>query len=100
MLLKQATIAHRLGVSGTWLRLMLPDGAVGYVRGNAVVTAGPPLRRCPLTEPLALRAKPLSAAAIVTTLERDTDVEVLGHFRAFDLVRSRQGLVDWAEIRR
>ncbi len=99
-MLEPSTIAHRLGVSGTWHRLRLPDGAVGYVRENAVVTAEPPLRRHPLAEPLALRERPLSAAAVMTTLERGTDVEILGHFRQFDFVRSREGLVGWAEMRR
>ena len=36
-LLEPSTIAHRLGVSGTWHRLLLPDGTVGYVRENSVV---------------------------------------------------------------
>ena len=98
--LEPSTIAHRLGVSGTWHRLLLPDGTVGYVRENAVVAAEPPLRRRPLAEPLAVRDRPLSAAAVMTMLERGTDVEVLGHFGEFDFVRSRDGLVGWTEMRR
>ena len=97
--LEPSTIAHRLGVSGPWHRLLLPDGTAGYVRENAVVAAEPPLRRRPLAETLALRERPLSAAAVVTTLARGTDVEILGHFREFDLVRNREGLVGWAERR-
>jgi len=99
-LLEASTIAHRLGVSGTWHRLLLPDGTAGYVRANSVVTAEPPLQRRPLREAVALREKPLSAAAVMTTLEDGTDVEVLGHFGQFDFVRSRDGLVGWAEMRR
>jgi peptidoglycan LD-endopeptidase LytH len=99
-LLAASTIAHRLGVSGTWHRLLLPDGTVGYVREHSVVTAETPLRRRPLAEPVAVRERPLSGAPVMTTLERGTDVEVLGHFRQFDLVRSRTGLAGWAEIRR
>jgi murein DD-endopeptidase MepM/ murein hydrolase activator NlpD len=98
-LLEPSTIAYRLGVSGTWHRLLLPDGTVGYVRENSVVAAEPPLRRRSLAEPLALREKPLSAAAVITTLERGTDVEVFGRFGGFDFVRSRKGLVGWAEMR-
>ena len=86
-------------MSGPWHRLLLPDGTVGYVRENSVVTAEPPLRRRSLAEPLALREKPLSTAAVMTTLARGTDVEVFGHFREFDFVRSREGLVGWAELR-
>ncbi len=99
-LLEPSTIAHRLGVSGTWHRLLLPDGTVGYVRENSVVTAEPPLRRRSLAEPVALRERPLSAAAVMTTLERGTDVEVLGHFREFEFVRSRKGPVGWVEMGR
>lgn len=99
-LLEPSTIAHRLGVSGTWHRLLLPDGTVGYVRENSVVAAEPPLRLRPVAEPVALRERPLSAAAVMTTLEPGTNVEVLGHFREFDFVRSREGVLGWAELRR
>ena len=98
--LEPSTIAHRLGVSGVWHRLHLPDGMVGYVRESAVAAAEPPTRRHLVVEPFALRERPLSAAAVVTTLERNTQVDVLGRFREFDFVRSPDGLLGWAEIPR
>jgi peptidoglycan LD-endopeptidase LytH len=95
--LEPATIAQRLGVAGSWHRVLMPDGAVGYVPDNAVVSADMPLRRQRATRPLQLREKPQLTAPTMTTLEQGTEVEVLGRFQQFDFIRTPQGQVGWTE---
>lgn len=98
-LLAPNTLARRLGVSGMWRRLRLPDGTEGYIRSNAIGSVSTALGRRALIEPSPLREKPLVTAAVITTLERGADVEVLGHFPPFDYVRSRTRLFGWIESR-
>ena len=100
VLLQPETIGQRLGVAGSWHRMLMPDGTVGYVAENAVVSAGVPLRRQRATRPLGLREKPQLTAPLMTTLEQGADVEVLGRFQQFDFIRAAPGQAGWNEARR
>ncbi len=97
VLLEPETIGQRLGVAGSWHRLLMPDGAVGYAAENAVVNAGTPLRRQRATRPIAIRQKPQLTAPIMTTLEHGAEVEILGRFQQFDFVRADQGQAGWTD---
>jgi peptidoglycan LD-endopeptidase LytH len=99
VLLEPETIAQRLGVAGSWHRVLMPDGAVGYVADNAVVSAGVPLRRQRATRPLGLREKPQLTAPLMMTLEQGAEVEVLGRFHEFDFIRAAQGQAGWNDAR-
>ena len=97
ILLEPETIGQRLGVAGGWHRMLMPDGAVGYVADNAVVSAGVPLRRQRATRPLGLREKPQPTAPLMTTLAPGAEVEVLGRFQQFDFIRAAQGVAGWTD---
>jgi len=97
VLLEPETIGQRLGVAGNWHRVLMPDGAVGYVTDNAVVSAGTPLRRQRATRSLGLREKPQLTAPLMITLELGAEVEVLGRFRQFDFIRDAQGRAGWTD---
>src|SRR5215218_3136466 len=97
VLLEPETIGQRLGIAGGWYRMLLPDGAVGYVADNAVVSAGVPLRRQRATRPLGLREKPQPTAPLMTTLAPGAEVEVLGRFQQFDFIRAAQGVAGWTD---
>ena len=97
VLLEPEAIGQRLGVAGSWHRLLMPDGAVGYVADNAVVSADMPLRRQRATRPIGIREKPQIDAPLMTTLEQGAEVEILGRFLRFDFVRAAQGQAGWTD---
>jgi murein DD-endopeptidase MepM/ murein hydrolase activator NlpD len=97
ILLEPETIGQRLGVAGRWHRVLLPDGAVGYVAENAVVSADVPLRRERAVRPLMVREKPQLTAPLMTTLAQGTEVELLGRFQHFDFIRAAQGRAGWTD---
>jgi hypothetical protein len=97
LLLEAGTIGERLGIADRWHRVLMPDGAVGYVPDNAVVSATVPLRRQRATRPLRLRERPQPTAPLMTTLEEGTEVDVLGHFQQFDFIRAPRGQAGWSD---
>ncbi len=97
VLLEPETIGQRLGVAGSWHRVLLPDGVVGYLTENAVVSADVPLRRQRAAAPLPLCENPQLAAPLMTTVTQGTEVEVLGRFQQFDFIRPAAGPAGWTE---
>jgi hypothetical protein len=98
--LDQNTVGQRLGITGSWHRVMLPDGTAGYVAANALTTIDRPIRRLHAIEPLPLREKPLPRAPIMRTIAPGTDAEVLGRFHQFEYVRGGNGPPGWIESSR
>jgi murein DD-endopeptidase MepM/ murein hydrolase activator NlpD len=97
VLLEPETIGQRLGIAGSWHRVLLPDGEIGYVAGNGVMSADAPLRRQRAARPLIVREKPQLMAPVMTTLPQGTDVELLGRFQQFEFIRPVQGQAGWVD---
>jgi murein DD-endopeptidase MepM/ murein hydrolase activator NlpD len=97
VLLEPETMGQRLGVAGSWHRLLLPDGAVGYVAENAVVSADAPLRRQRAARPLSVREKPQPTAPLMTMVAAGTEIELLGRFQHFEFIRAAQGQAGWTD---
>jgi len=84
-----------IGGTTSWLRVLLPDGAHGYVASDVTEPARRSLRRVPLTTPTDLLETAEPDAAVVETLSAGTAVDVLGVFGSYQLVRSAAGMLGW-----
>jgi len=88
-----------LGQQGSSLRVQAPDGQIGYVAAQAVVSSsGTPLRKLLLPADTELLAQPAATAAASEALAAKTAVTVLGQANGFSLLRGPQGQIGWAVI--
>jgi hypothetical protein len=73
----------------------LPDDSLGYVDENAVTPADRPLRRERLRSGSVLRELPHMTAPVVEVLTDDMQVDVLGEFDTYSLVRIPRDRMVW-----
>ena len=79
------TLVRIVGGVGDWYRVALPDGARGYVRGDATEPIGSALGPAPAGAALLERAD--SGAVVIATVD-SRGGEIVARFGAFDFVRS------------
>jgi murein DD-endopeptidase MepM/ murein hydrolase activator NlpD len=95
--LERGSVARVLGLSGTRLRVMLPDQSTGYLDESAVTVARAALGQQRLDAGAVVRDQPLVHAPILHMVEQPVTVAVLGQFRGFDLIRLESGSLGWVE---
>lgn len=96
--LDRATLARVTGVTGSRLRLELPDRRSGYLDRSAVTVARSPLRQQRLAAGVVVREQPLATAPAVQTIDEPVTVDVIGEFSGFAFVRPSSGLPGWITI--
>jgi len=92
-----ASLADVVGVSSNMYRVHLPDGVQGYVTATAVARADTAWRRARVGAGAgaAMLARPSPKAPIVDVLDSPTEVDVLGVFDDYTLVRTPSGMQGW-----
>lgn len=90
-----ASLARVFGVTGSQLRVEVPDRSSGYLDRTAVAVATKPLRQRRLGEGTVLREQPLDNAPPVHTIDEPVTVDVIGEFNGFTYVRPATGLPGW-----
>ncbi len=95
--LERASVARVLGVSQSSFRVALPDDSTGYLDANAVAPADTPLRRQRLASGAVVRHGPATSAPVVDVLADVRQVDVLGTFDRFALVRLASGRSGWVD---
>ncbi|MBC3541454.1 peptidoglycan DD-metalloendopeptidase family protein [Rufibacter sediminis] len=93
--LSQYTPLQVLAGSGTWYRVMLPDGQQGYVASSMVETLDKPIQAVKLTREAPLLEASSSGAAPQKNLSADSTVRVLAKQDAYWLVKDPQGTTGW-----
>lgn len=93
--LPRHTLLRPMGTSGSWHRVLLPDGTSGYVAIRSVEPVSRPIRRTTVATGVALRDGPMPAAAMIDTLRAGTSVTVLARFADFLLVEGTGGRQGW-----
>ena len=96
MTLSRGAIARVLGHTSATARVMLPDSSMGYVPSTAIASADPPLARERLASKVALLQMPATGAPVVEVLEAGVQVDVIGRFGAYRLLRVPGGRAGWA----
>jgi hypothetical protein len=76
-----------MGASGPYYRVSLPDGSGGYVAHADVAATAAAASRVRVGADVALFAAPAADAPVVRTTDRARDVDVLGMFGGYRLVR-------------
>jgi murein DD-endopeptidase MepM/ murein hydrolase activator NlpD len=84
-----------VGGAGSWYRVLLPDGAMGFVTAASLEPASQALRNTSLSDGGLLLESPLATSAVRDSVGPGSQVEVLGEFGEFLFVRASKGLAGW-----
>jgi murein DD-endopeptidase MepM/ murein hydrolase activator NlpD/SH3-like domain-containing protein len=86
--LDRGTISEVIAQTASAYRVRLPDATVGYLDQRSVEATDTPWRRERLSPGLPLRELPSTAAPVIGALKEARQVDVLGQFAGFRLVRA------------
>ncbi len=89
------TALYVAGGSAGWYRVILPDGAAGYVAAAQVEPAQAPVRQLRLAAGQPMRRHPAPQAAAIDSLAAEATVPVLARFETFLLVEAPTGRTGW-----
>jgi murein DD-endopeptidase MepM/ murein hydrolase activator NlpD len=95
--LDRATPARVVGVTGSVLRVELPDRTHGYLDRAVVALARTPLRRQNLRAGQVVREAPDPAAPAISTFAEPVTVGVLGEFNGFTLIQTTTSPSGWIQ---
>lgn len=93
--LPRASLARVAGAARASYRVMLPDARTGYVEAATVTLAATRLRRERLPAGTTLRERPTDTSPVVEVLAAVEEVDVIGQFDRFTLVRLPAGRTAW-----
>jgi murein DD-endopeptidase MepM/ murein hydrolase activator NlpD/SH3-like domain-containing protein len=96
--LPRHTAMRVLAATGSWYRVRLPDGTVGFVAGRLLEQADDAVASERVAATLPLRSVPLPGALIVDSIAPGAEVPVLGRFGAYLLVQAPGGRTGWVEM--
>src|SRR5690606_10594668 len=98
--LPRHTAMRVLAGTGSWYRVRLPDGTVGFVAGRLLEQADDAVASERVATTLALRSVPLPDAIVVDSIAPGAEVPVLGRFGAYLFVQAPDGRTGWVELNR
>ncbi|WP_227006152.1 M23 family metallopeptidase [Rufibacter latericius] len=100
--LSQHTPLQVLAGSGSWYRVMLPDGQQGYVAASMVETLDKPIQAVRLQREAPLLEASSAQSAAQKSLSPDSTIRVLAKQEGYWLVKDPQGTTGWipAEVAR
>jgi len=87
-----------VGGAGSWFRVLLPDGVMGFVAAASVEPATRPLRNADLSDGGMLLGGPTPTAAIRDSIAPGSRVLVFGEFEGFLFVQGSQGPPGWLPL--
>ncbi len=93
--LEEHTPVRVLGAAGSWYRVRLPNGQVGFVAARLTEAVNEPLRSQVVAQTAALVSGPSESAPLMEAVEAGTGVSVLGTFDGFLYVQSPGGNTGW-----
>ncbi|WP_241739050.1 M23 family metallopeptidase [Pontibacter beigongshangensis] len=83
------------GGSGTWYRILLPNGAQGYIAASLVEATSKPVRHKELAAASALLDEAHPQAAPKDSMTAGSPIAVLGIYEGFELVQTEGGEIGW-----
>ncbi len=93
--LEEHTPVRVLGAAGSWYRVRLPNGQVGFVAARLTEAVNEPLRSQVVAQTATLVSGPSESAPLMEAVEAGTGVSVLGTFDGFLYVQSPGGNTGW-----
>ena len=79
----------------SWFKVSLPDERLGFIKSSLLNEAEKSLRTLTLKSDLPLLDKPDSLAAKKTSIPAGETVDILGNFKEFYFIRTRQNISGW-----
>lgn len=93
--LPRNTAVRVVAASADWLRVVLPDGSVGFVTARATEDADAPLEQTVVASESPVRSAPAAGAPVVATLASGATVNVHARFGDYVWIRSVDGPSGW-----
>jgi len=94
--LPSETVVHVEAAVSSWYKVTLPNGQAGYIQSRDVLPVTSPLRKVKLNpNQTALYDQPGSTAAVKKNMKAGKDVDLLGRFDSYFLVRDDQEEIGW-----
>jgi murein DD-endopeptidase MepM/ murein hydrolase activator NlpD len=84
--------------SGGWYRVVLPDGAKGFLAKQLAESADQPLRSERVASAVVLRSEPTPSAASLGEVDPGAELSVLGSYGDFLLVQTPSGRAGWLSM--
>lgn len=86
--LNEGVLAEVVAATGSWYKVLLPDGMNGFIRSNSLNTAETPLRQIKLPDKLSLLDSPHSLALTKKELGKGETIQILGSFKTFYYIKA------------
>ncbi len=93
--LPRLTTLRVIGASGSWYRVLLPDGTRGFVAASVAQLASTPVERSTALQTQTVHEQPASTAAVVDSIAPGESVDVFGRFGEYLLVQADDGSRGW-----
>ena len=93
--LEEHTPVRVLGAAGSWYRVRLPDGQMGFVAARLTEAVSQPLRNQVVAQTATMVSGPSETAPIMEAVEAGSDVSILGTFEGFLYVQAPDGNTGW-----
>lgn len=94
----KGTILRVTAASGNDYKVESPEGTFGYVKGKDLSSTLEPLSKYKIRESLSLYDQPDSLAAVKLSLKNGEVVDVLGSFKAYQLVVNEAKQSGWIKV--
>ncbi|PIQ20942.1 MAG: peptidase M23 [Cytophagales bacterium CG18_big_fil_WC_8_21_14_2_50_42_9] len=93
--LARNTPVQVFGGTDDWFRVVLPDGAQGFLQENNLEGITKAVRKQTLAADTEIMEQPQPEAAPIALAKKDSEVSVLGIYQTYQLVRLTDGTLGW-----
>ncbi len=97
--LPRHTAVRIVGAAGSWYRVVLPDGGVGYLSAERTEALDGPVGQTVAQSDRSGRSRPADDAPLVEVIAAGSTVPVLGRFGDYWMVRPDSGHAAWVQAR-
>lgn len=85
--LHPGSLAEVVAATGSWYKVLLPDGMKGFLRSTSLTPSTAPMRQIKLPHKLSLLDQPHSLALTKRDLSAGETIQVLGSFKTFHYIK-------------
>jgi murein DD-endopeptidase MepM/ murein hydrolase activator NlpD len=95
--LTPSTLLRVEAATGSWYKVMLPDGREGFITSSKITPLDSPLRASKLNASAALTDQPIASAPRILQLNKGDAVNILAGFNDYYFVSQKDELQGWVE---
>lgn len=85
--LHPGSLAEVVAATGSWYKVLLPDGMKGFLRSTSLTPAAAPMRQIRLPGKLSLLDQPHSLALVKRDLREGESIQILGNYKTYYYIK-------------